>query len=227
MGVEQADGYTVELWANGAFLQSVPGVTLDELATATFDFEVIPTVSMSSKVSFGAKIICQADGNLANNIMIGDYVPSEMPDYPTVQGLAGTYSDGNVVLEWPALSDCVLDPSPLTETFDSYDPFIISNIGDWKVVDVDGGPGTYTISNTASTTLSYANAGKPMAFQVFNPSHAGLLLVNADGNPTGWMPHSGSQMLAAFGDVDGQNDDWLISPALRRCPDSHLLCPQL
>ena len=82
------------------------------------------------------------------------------------------------------------------------------------MADVDGGPGTFTISNTSSTNIPYENAGRPMAFQVFNPAHAGLLLVNGAGQPTGWMPHSGNQMLAAFGDVDGQNNDWLISPEL-------------
>lgn len=214
IGTERVDGYEVEIWANGVFLQSLPGVPLEPLETAGFDFDIMPSVAMSRNVSFGVKIIYNEDENPANNILIGKSVSVEMPNYPSVQDLSGSYGDGNVSLEWSALGDCVLDPEPVTDNFECYEEFAIENIGDWTVVDVDGGPGTYTVNNTSSNNISYNNAGKPMAFQVFNPAHAGLLLINGAGEPTGWMPHSGDQMLAAFGDVDGQNNDWLISPEL-------------
>lgn len=121
------------------------------------------------------------------------------------------------------MTDAVLNPKPLTDKVETYEPFIIDNFGDRTVVDVDGGAGTYTIMNTSSFNVDYANAGKPMAFQVFNPSQAGLLLIYGEGSPTGWMPHSGNQYFAAFGDIDGANDDWLIS----RRPDAQFLRPQL
>lgn len=214
VGTMPAQDYSVELWVNGMLLQTVAGKPLEPLATAAYDFDVVPTVAMSTKAAFGMKIVYAADKNLIDNTLIAADVNVEMPVWPTVTDLSGSYDGTNVNLEWSAAADAVVDPQPLTDRFEQYEPFIIDNIGDWTVVDIDGGTGTYTINNTSSTSVDYPNAGKPMAFQVFNPSHAGLLLVNGEGSPTGWMPHSGSQMLAAFADRDGQNDDWLISPRL-------------
>lgn len=214
IGMTNATSYNVELWANGSYLQTLPGVPLEALETADFEFKIVPPVVMSRNVSFGVKVIYDEDENLENNLLIGKMVSVEMPVYPTVDDLSGTYSDGYVSLEWSSLGNSVLDPESLTDGFEGYEEFSIDNIGDWTLADVDGGPGTFTISNTSSTNIPYENAGRPMAFQVFNPAHAGLLLVNGAGQPTGWMPHSGNQMLAAFGDVDGQNNDWLISPEL-------------
>lgn len=214
IGTTTVSNYSVELWGNGMQLESVPGTTVDPLNTTSFDFKVTPTVAMSAKASFGVKIINEGDANLADNTYIGSYYDVEMPRWPVVTDLTGSYDGTNVNLEWTAMTDAVLDPEPTTDKVETYEPFIIDNIGDWTTVDVDGGKGTFTIKNTSSFNVDYPNAGKPMAFQVFNPSQAGLLLVNGEGSPTGWMPHSGNQYFAAFGDIDGANDDWLISPEL-------------
>ena len=123
IGTERVDGYEVEIWANGAFLQSLPGVPLEPLETAGFDFDIMPSVAMSRNVSFGVKIIYNEDENPANNILIGKSVSVEMPNYPSVQDLSGSYGDGNVSLEWSALGDCVLDPEPVTDNFECYEEF--------------------------------------------------------------------------------------------------------
>lgn len=214
VGTQAAEGYSVELWVNGMQLESQEGRKIQPLETATYEFKVVPTVTMSTKAAFGMKIIYPSDKNLADNTLIAPKVDVEMPRWPTVTDLSGSYDGTNVNLTWSPVSDALIDPNPVTDKFEDYEAFITDNIGYWTVVDVDGGNGTFTINNTSSTTVAYPNAGAPMAFQVFNPSQAGLLLVNGEGSPTGWMPHSGSQVLAAFGDIDGRNDDWLISPRL-------------
>ena len=214
IGTTTVSDYTVELWVNGMQLGSTPGTSIEPLKTATFDFKVTPTVAMSAKASFGVKVINTGDANLADNTYIGSYYDVEMPRWPVVTDLTGSYDGANVNLEWTPMTDAVLEPEHVTDKVETYEPFIIDNIGDWTTVDVDGGEGTFTIKNTSSFNVDYPNAGKPMAFQVFNPSQAGLLLVNGEGSPTGWMPHSGNQYFAAFGDTDGANDDWLISPEL-------------
>lgn len=214
IGTTIVSDYTVELWVNGMQLESTPGSSIEPLKTATFDFKVTPTVAMSAKASFGIKVINSGDANLADNTYIGSYYDVEMPRWPAVTDLTGSYDGNNVNLEWTPMTDAVLEPEHVTDKVETYEPFIIDNIGDWTTVDVDGGKGTFTIKNTSSFNVDYPNAGKPMAFQVFNPSQAGLLLVNGEGSPTGWMPHSGNQYFAAFGDTDGANDDWLISPEL-------------
>lgn len=214
VGTQPAENYSVELWVNGMKLESQEGKKVQPLETSTYEFKVVPTVTMSTKAAFGMKIIYSSDRNLADNTLIAPKVNVEMPHWPTVTDLSGSYDGTNVNLTWSPVSDALIDPQPVTDKFEDYEAFITDNIGDWTVVDVDGGNGTFTIKNTSSTTIPYPNAGKPMAFQVFNPSQAGLLLINGEGTPTGWMPHSGNQMLAAFGDLDGKNDDWLISPRL-------------
>ncbi len=214
VGTMAATGYKVELWVNGMMLESVDGTDIQSLETASYDFKVTPTVAMSTKAAFGMKIIYPKDRNLADNTLIASKVDVEMPHWPTVTDLTGSYDGKNVNLQWTPVSDMLMDPQPVTDKIEDYEPFITDNIGEWTVVDVDGGKGTFTIKNTSSTSISYPNAGNPMAFQVFNPSQAGLLLINGEGSSTGWMPHSGNQMFAAFGDLDGQNDDWLISPRL-------------
>lgn len=82
-------------------------------------------------------------------------------------------------------------------------------------MDADGQNTILITLNSMFGPLQYNNAGKPMAFQVFNVTEAGIPFAS-------WDPHSGEQMLVCFANAspDGgyspgkQNDDWLISPEL-------------
>jgi len=214
-GSETVDGYDVEFYGNGELLATVAGGRLAPMESAVCEAEIVPDIDFDKSVTIRAVIVYAADSDLSNNVKTADAVSIAYPAYPAVSDLSASCDDaGCVTLEWSALSDCVMPAEPVTDDIESYAPFIIENIGEWTLVDVDGGPGTYTIKTSSGESVLYDNASKPMAFQVFNPGLAGLMLVNSEGNPTAWMPHSGSQMLATFADVDGQNDDWLISPEL-------------
>lgn len=97
----------------------------------------------------------------------------------------------------------------VTDGFESYEPFTISNFGEWQLVDNDGSL-TYTISNSESESgdYEYPNAGYQMAFQALNPSKAGIR-----GNL--WTPYLGDQMAVCFAAAERSNDDWLISPEVK------------
>jgi len=89
------------------------------------------------------------------------------------------------------------------DDFESYEAFIIDNIGEWTLYDRDRA-WTYGVSETG-----YYNRGSQMAFMVFNP---GACYPAAD------IPLADNkrQMLACFGGNIEKlaNDDWLVSPLL-------------
>ena len=66
------------------------------------------------------------------------------PDVPTVTGLAVTQASGAIQLTWDAARSIEAspetDPISVTDDFESYEPFIIDNIGNWTMHDLDGSP---------------------------------------------------------------------------------------
>ncbi len=103
--------------------------------------------------------------------------------------------------------------------FETYQDFIIQNIGQWMLVDGDQ-LSTYIggIDNPPpGSPKPWPNAYEPMACQIFNPSVAGVQNGH-DGENSNFNPHGG-QKYAAFwagvpeGGVTG-NNDWLISPKI-------------
>lgn len=119
-----------------------------------------------------------------------------------------------------------------SDGFESYDDFIITGIGDWITIDVEGGNTYIGGTNYAQGEWSptWANSGDPMAFQIFNPSTAvGTVtatgqpeavfndLTGAGGETRNFDPHGGSKYAAAWATVtaDAPNNDWLISPVIQ------------
>lgn len=105
----------------------------------------------------------------------------------------------HIKLSWGAP---IIDYDGQYDDFESYEPFIIKNIGNWDVRDEDGAV-TYAFQNA-----QYPNSGKPMAFIVFNPSKTKPV------SPV--QTYQGNQILACFSAmVPGvQSNDWLISPEM-------------
>ena len=99
------------------------------------------------------------------------------------------------------------------DDFESYTDFIITGIGDWDVLDLDG-LGTY--SGGGGT---FDNQNAAMAFMIFNPTAAAVTndLTGASGETRDFDPYSGVKYAAAWAAVPGANpanDDWLISPVV-------------
>lgn len=125
----------------------------------------------------------------------------------------------------------------LNETFDTYTDFAITGFGSWQTLDLDLRP-TYTGGGATTDdtwTADWLNAGAPMAFQIFNPSNAGVtnnatVIPGVDTEVRNFDPHSGNKFAACWAATQAAapapatpNNDWLISPAVTLGASSNLL----
>lgn len=205
-GYNTAGAYTLRLFRDGKEVSSVEGESIRPYEKKRVRMTDLPNGKAPKSSLYTAFIDFGNDKNPDNNTSDA-VVMSVLPGKPYVNNLEGTVTGSSVVLSWghPEGSE---DGSAqnISESFEDYEAFIISNIGEWSLNDADGSS-TAGIQDGKGDFIQYPNVGKPMAFQVFCPSEAGL----TDGS---WMPHSGKQVLAAFTSGYSQNDDWLISPEL-------------
>ncbi len=106
------------------------------------------------------------------------------------------------------------------DSFDTYNDFLITGFGQWQSLDLDL-LNTYT---GGTDTPTWANAGAPQAFQIFNPTTALVANGTGDCNTTenvDFTPRTGAKFAACWAGVpnsNGQtasaNNDWLISPPI-------------
>jgi len=99
------------------------------------------------------------------------------------------------------------------DDFESYTDFIITGIGSWDTLDLDG-LGTY--SGGGGT---FDNQNAAMAYLIFNPSVAGVTNADTPGAELrDFDPFSGLKYAAAWAGAPmppvTANDDWLISPSI-------------
>ena len=201
----KADEFTIELYKNDRLVNVMPGIDMAVGTYAELKMEDIPTVSDKAENTYYVNINYPEDENLADNTSEEVSIALEYPDYPTVTGVKAQLNGGAVSLNWKAPDLSEMAGRPTTDSFEMYEKFSIGNYGDWTLVDGDNLK-TVLIS-LGSEPLDYPNAGKPMAWQVFNSLHAGIPFAT-------WIPKTGDQMLVSFKAVGGSNDDWLISPEL-------------
>lgn len=100
--------------------------------------------------------------------------------------------------------------------FETYTDFSIV-FAPWINIDVDG-LATYADENVASP---WVNSFVPMAFQVFNPTTAGVTNSSSGAELRNYDPHGGSKYAVCWAaspptgsTVTPVNNDWLISPAM-------------
>ncbi len=214
-GASAVSGYTVNLLRDGEQVQSVNGeeIAPTAIAEVSFDFTATLDDAQQDEITWTATVTYAQDEN-ANNDNSDEITTSvRRPYVPAVTGLTATQASGAIQLTWNAARSIEAtpetDPISVTDDFESYEPFIIDNIGNWTMHDLDG-----------STTLSspripndYPHRGEPMAFQVFNVIDAGV--VTDESYDQALLPNSGDQYLICPSvDWPAENDDWLVSPRL-------------
>jgi hypothetical protein len=101
------------------------------------------------------------------------------------------------------------------DSFEFYDDFAISDVGDWTLTDVDL-KATYGFSG-----ITFPNTGVAKSFQVFNATQT---TSSTTGEPTPLTPSATSDWTARTGDkhmvcfaastAPPVNNDWLISPQI-------------
>lgn len=210
-GTASTKNYTVDLFVDGKKVDSQTGQGAAIFAnggTKTVRLGYTPghldsgrTHEVKAVVNFAADQ-CKANDS-------SDAMKLEIPavELPRVTDLNGNVSDGTVTIEWDEPVVSGFRPG-VTDDMESYAPFVISNIGEYTLVDNDKST-TYGISNIQS----YDNACAAMAWQVFHPAQAPIDI--EDSFNRRWRAHSGNQYLISFAaDQVSANDDWLISPEL-------------
>ncbi len=96
----------------------------------------------------------------------------------------------------------------LEDSFETYDDFLITGIGDWIMIDVDG-IGTY--SGGGGT---FANQFDPKAFMVFNPTTAGVTNAESGTEVRNFDPKTGDKYMGCWAATTPPNNDWMVSPAI-------------
>lgn len=208
-GVNDATGYTVELYRNNELIDSRTATEpLAFAKEATYKFEVSPQITeMGNTFTYKAVVNYSADSKTANNTSEEKKLTVPTNNLPTVTSIKAQGTGTGIELKWEEPEIPV--GGQITEGFEGYEPFTISNFGDWALADLDGSL-TYTISNGASETgdYDYPNAGYQMAFQIMNPKAAGIASKL-------WEPYLGNQMAVCMAAAETSNNDWLISPEVK------------
>lgn len=157
------------------------------------------------RMQISAEMQAEADGKTYSS-EVARSVTLLVPNVPYVNDLDAVYDHSvrSVRLKW---SEAKKYPRafPVKDDFESYDNWIIDNIGDWKLVDADQGTTIGGISSVDGQKYTWPNVGVPQAFIVFNPGR--LYLTDL------CTAYSGEKCLVAFTSA-AKNDDWLISPRL-------------
>lgn len=96
----------------------------------------------------------------------------------------------------------------LEDSFETYDDFLITGIGDWITIDIDGA-GTY--SGGGGT---FANQFDPKAFMVFNPTTAGVTNAETGTEVRNFDPKTGDKYMGSWASNPAPNNDWLVSPSI-------------
>lgn len=202
MGNLEAEEYEVTLYINGEAYGTIAGATLQPGETGLYTYDVKTNVATPATLTLKAVADYPADENPDNNTTPEATVKMDVPDYPVVPGLTATATDQGIELAWQQPD---LASGSYTEGFESYEPFTITDLGDWTLYDGDGGQ-VGTIANH-----SFPNMGLPSAFIVMNPSAS---TDNLLGDRPESAPYEGNQYVMSFYSKTPPNDDWLISPVL-------------
>jgi hypothetical protein len=201
--------YSIRFYKNGEMTQEIQGRDIEASSILSFELIDIPTVTDPSSSVYNAEIVYSADNRTDNNRSRNVSVRIVTPDYPTVTDLEGE-SIGGVTLTWSDPSTSDMPGTPVTESFEAYEAFVINNIGEWTLYDEDGR--STVILTLLDGPLDYDNIGSPMAWQVFDPTLAAIPF-------EAWAPRTGSNMLVSFqacinGGRNIKSEDWLVSPEL-------------
>lgn len=201
IGAKKVNAFTVQLFCNGNAVDAINGTAIDVYEEKSYTFRQIPDQSLGEKATYTAKVFSDRDQNNDNN-EFSRSVAVIQPYYPEVTDLAASHDadKGTVTLTWSTPD--METAKRTTETFDNYEPFLIDHIGEWAVMDMDGGETAYFQGG-----YSWPNIGDPQAYIVYNTIVAG------DGGDF-FTPHSGDQMLVSFASQASRNNDWLLSPRL-------------
>lgn len=200
IGTEPESDYTVTLRLNGKEIASIPGVALQPLAKADFNFNLALEVSDPADCLLTADVALNSDMNQADNLSEASIVRHILPNYPSVSDLAILpLGSGEYKLSWSRPDASILTPPTTFESFEDYDSFEPYEVGNWYLADND-----YML-NQELEDLYFDHNGERLAYLVMDGKALRKPILYG---------RSGVKSMASLPSTLGLNDDWLISPEL-------------
>lgn len=207
-GIEPSGDYTVELYLDGAKVDTYSGTALATGATDVATFTRTHGVFDPDRLSYSAKVVYAADLNPTDNDLAAVEIPLKKNSYPTVTTLSGTVAEGAVKLVWAEPDTEKARPFDTLETFESFPSWANTGLGEWTLVDLDKAP----ITGYNGVTMPGIPDYSLQSWWVGDNSTEGF-------NTGSFATLSGHKFLASM--ICGtkeqgaiQNDDWAISPEL-------------
>ena len=209
-GSQAVDSYVLKITiGDKEVLHETKNSKLAPFGTHTYPFEINPSIlEQADKATVKVEVIAADDALADNNVASAD-VQFTSPDLLPATDLAVTKTASAQTLAWKA-------PAAVRTFVDSFEEepdWATSGIGNWTMVDVDGG-----LCGGLYNGIPYGSAGTAFAFTVFNPyNYDGYDITS--GVPS-TKPKSGNKSLAAFYGLTADknkiqpSDNWLISPEL-------------
>lgn len=203
-GINAADDYTVQLYADDELASTLQGTPLASGESTDMTFECVMPAIAEAPVDYFAVIVYEGDENLSNNETSAISVSPVVSKLPVPENLTAQTGDACINLAWeePVIED--VEETPVTEDFEDAVSFSDS-YGDWVFIDGDKS----AIGGFDGITVPGITAGQSKgSFWIWDSTQLGT------GNAT-FDAHSGSKYLFAFYRADdGTTDDWAISPEL-------------
>lgn len=209
-GSQAVDSYVLKITiGDKEVLNETKNSTLGSFGTHTYPLVINPSIlEQADKATVKVEVIAADDALADNNVASAD-VQFTLPDLLPATDLAVTKTASNQTLAWKA-------PAAVRTFVDSFEEepdWATSGIGNWTMVDVDGG-----LCAGLFDGIPYGSEGTAFAFTVFNPyNYDGY---NITSNFPCAKPKSGNKSLAAFVGLTADknkivpSDNWLISPEL-------------
>lgn len=209
-GIKNADGYSVDLFANGVKADSKSGNALAAGQKATFDFDCEMHALAKAPVEYYAVVNYAADEIPANNTSKFATVSPKASTLPAPEQLkVSQEGNGGMRLDWNAPDTDKAVAEEVTLDFEDAESFAHFLEG-WTFVDVDGSAvGGFNDMNDNPIPIPGILPGSTKgSFFIFDTS------VERFSGQT-FAAHSGTKYLAALFRFDGGlTDDWAISPEL-------------
>lgn len=208
-GQKDASGFSVVLVCDGTDVMTLDNQVLNAGEVGTYEFAIeAPTAAEAGdKHLYKSRVDYDFDLRPVDNFSAEIECTVLTSPYPGVTTLKGVGGSNAVNLSWDAPSTS-WSPS-ITDSFDDYPVFTITDMGEWVLYDGDG-------QRTMGIRygLSFANWYSPKAWQVWDPQLVGLLGDDVAAR-SGYMC---LMSMCSDGSIPGQdeyvtpaNDDWLIS----------------
>ncbi len=206
--VEAAD-FSVSLLCDGREMARTKGKAIEPVgANKSFTLTVSADIDLPAETEVTARVNFEADEVNDNDISESEKVTVKPNYFPVPNNVM---LDGTT-LTWQQPDEPRTEDGVVTDGFEDAPDFSITNFCDWTLYTSRSGR-TYVAALADGTAPSYANAGSPQAYIVFNCEAAGYPTKYSDGTPGIWTAHEGDKHMISFSSI-GVNDSWLISPQL-------------